>query len=89
MVADVRLDYANPVTVLGAVNEKARKGAEIVLRADLADDLRNWLAIQTDAIKAESEASGVVSMQGTGRGLAPNTPLSPMLFCGSALSRTP
>lgn len=37
MAAAVRLDYANPVTVLGAVNEKARKGAEIVLRADLTE----------------------------------------------------
>ena len=74
-VGDLRLDSANPVIVLNAANEKARRGAEIAIRADLADDLRGWLKCQTDARSAELEAAGVVSMQGQGRGLAPDTPL--------------
>ena len=74
-LADLRLDAANPVILLGAANEKARNGAEISLRTDLADDLRGWVATLTDARSAELKAAGVVPMQGQGRGLAPDTPL--------------
>ena len=72
-VTDLRLDAANPVVVLNAANEKSRKGAEIVLRADLADDLRYWLQCRVEAIEAESKAAGVVSMQA--KAIPPDAPL--------------
>ena len=74
-VGDLRLESANPVIVLNAANEKARRGAEIAIRADLADDLRGWLRCRTDARSAELDATGVVPMQGKGTGLAQDTPL--------------
>ncbi len=47
-VADVALDAARPHIVLDAKHEKARRGATIPLRQDLADDLRAWIGDRRD-----------------------------------------
>ncbi len=43
-VGNVELEGAVPYLILDAADEKAGRGAEIPLRADLADDLRRWVA---------------------------------------------
>src|SRR5262249_20334541 len=43
-VAQLRLDDAVPCLSLDAADEKNREGNDIPLRADLAADLRDWLA---------------------------------------------
>lgn len=43
-VRDVALDAPRPYLILDARHEKNRKGSEIPLRADLATDLREWVA---------------------------------------------
>ncbi len=42
-VGAVRLDLASPVITLHAKDEKSRRGANIPLRSDLAEELRVWL----------------------------------------------
>lgn len=56
-VGQVRLDDS-PHVVLAAADEKARRGALIPLRADLADDLRNWLAERLDEARSEARLAG-------------------------------
>jgi integrase len=43
-VGHVELDGPVPYLVLDAADEKAGRGSEVPLRADLADDLRRWVA---------------------------------------------
>lgn len=43
-VGQLDLDATHPYVVLEAADEKNRQGSEVPLRADLADDLREWLA---------------------------------------------
>ncbi|MEZ6193481.1 MAG: hypothetical protein R3C45_19595 [Phycisphaerales bacterium] len=43
---------------LKAADEKAGRGADVPLRADLAEDLRLWLADKLDALQREASASG-------------------------------
>ena len=47
-VADVVLDDERPHIVLDARHEKARRGATIPLRPDLADDLRAWIGTRRE-----------------------------------------
>ena len=50
-----QLDVDGPLAFLelDAADEKERRGADVPLRADLADDLRCWLADKLDALQAE------------------------------------
>ena len=48
-VGQVELDGPRPTARLRAADEKNRQGSEIALRADLAADLRQWLADKLEA----------------------------------------
>ena len=52
-VGQVNLDD-RPHIVLAAADEKARRGALVPLRADLADDLRNWLTERLDETQSKA-----------------------------------
>ncbi len=56
-----QLELAGPVAfaVLDAADEKAGRGAEIPLRADLVADLRGWLAARLDAARDAAKAKGL------------------------------
>ena len=56
-VGQVVLDAATPYLILNAADEKNREGSTIPLRADLAADLRRWLADKATALQ---EAAGNV-----------------------------
>ncbi len=59
-VGQVVLDADPPYLVLEAADEKNREGSTIPLRADLAADLRGWLADKALALQdATSEAPAV------------------------------
>ena len=49
-----------PHLVLNAADEKNREGSTIPLRADLADDLRRWLADRAMALQEAARATPVV-----------------------------
>jgi integrase len=57
-VAQVRLDGPVPHVELDAADEKNREGNGVVLRADLADDLRHWLADRLAALQADAQRRG-------------------------------
>ena len=57
-VAQLRLDGPIPYVDLDAADEKNREGNDIVIRADLADDLRAWLADKLAALQAEALRRG-------------------------------
>ncbi len=46
-IGQLRLDEPTPYLVLKAADEKNRQGATIPVRADLAEDLRNWLVTKS------------------------------------------
>jgi integrase len=55
-VAQLKLDGPTPYVNLDAANEKNREGNDTIIRADLAEDLRAWLAdklvaLQTNAFR--------------------------------------
>ena len=54
-VGQLHLDGPHAFAELAAADEKNREGSAIPLRADLADDLRRWLADKADSIQ---EAAG-------------------------------
>lgn len=54
-VGHAQLDGADPVLTLKAADEKARRGAEIILRADLAADLSRHLA---ERLRVAQRAAG-------------------------------
>ena len=56
-VGQLDLDAEPPFLVLDAADEKNREGSTLPLRADLAADLRAWLA---DKAKAVQDAAGDV-----------------------------
>jgi integrase len=56
-VASLELDGPMPYAVLNAADEKNRRGSDIPLRADLVDDLRDWLADKLDAVRSDAVAS--------------------------------
>jgi integrase len=57
-VAQLRLDGPVPHVELDAGDEKNREGNSVVIRPDLAEDLRSWLADQLAALQAEARALG-------------------------------
>jgi len=63
----VHLDGDSPHIVLHAADEKARRGALIPLRDDLADDLRQWLVQGVEVLRGHSNCCTVA--------LHPETPL--------------
>jgi integrase len=57
-VAQLRLDGPVPHVELDAADEKNREGNGVVIRADLADDLKLWLADQLAVLQAEARRAG-------------------------------
>ncbi len=57
-VGRAELDGPGPRAWLRAADEKNRQGSEISLRADLAADLRQWLADKLEALRDDCPASG-------------------------------
>jgi len=55
-----KLDLTGPTAyaTLDAADDKAGRGADVPLRADLADDLRRWLAERADAARTDAIALG-------------------------------
>jgi integrase len=58
-VAQMFLDGPVPYIALDAAEEKNRQGSEIVLREDLAEDLRQWLADKLERLRDEARGLGV------------------------------
>ena len=57
-VRHLELSGPQPFIVLDAADEKAGRGAEIPLRGDLAEDVREWLADRLEKLRAEARAEG-------------------------------
>ena len=57
-MAHLHLDDAIPYARLDAADEKNREGAEIVLRDDLANDLREWRADKLQRLQTEARSRG-------------------------------
>jgi integrase len=57
-VASVFLDEGTPLIRLDAGEEKNREGSDLVLRDDLAADLRQWLADKLKALQDQARAAG-------------------------------
>ena len=56
--AQVRLDGPVPHVDLDAADEKSREGNGVVIRSDLADDLRHWLDDKLTALQADARRRG-------------------------------
>ena len=54
----LRLDAPVPHVDLDAADEKSREGNGVVIRADLADDLRRWLDDKLTALQADARRRG-------------------------------
>ena len=78
-VGQLELDGSTPLVVLHAADEKNRQGADLPLRADLADELRAWvadLANRHDAERAATIPFGTEAAEASAPGtLDPSTPL--------------
>ncbi len=57
-VAQVRLDQSVAYVELDAEDEKSRQGNSVIIRADLADDLRAWLADKLASLQADAFRRG-------------------------------
>jgi integrase len=57
-VGQILLDSPVPCIALDAAAEKNREGNDIVLRADLADDLRQWRADMLSRLQEEAQRQG-------------------------------
>jgi integrase len=57
-VANSFLDESTSFIRLNAANEKNKQGSEIVLRDDLAKDLRQWLADKLSDLQTEARVAG-------------------------------
>jgi integrase len=57
-VGQLHLDEGMPFIALDAADEKNRQGNDIVIRDDLADDLRRWLADTLERLQAEARDKG-------------------------------
>ncbi len=64
-VGQVLLDADPPYLILKAADEKNRQGSTIPLRADLADDLRQWLADKATALKEAARRAPTVRFDST------------------------
>src|SRR5262249_40763419 len=58
-VGQLHLDEPIPFAALDAADEKNREGSEIVLRDDLAADLRDWLALKLQTLQGDARRLGV------------------------------
>lgn len=58
-VGQLELEGPMPFVVLHAADEKYRRGSDIPLRADLADDLRAWTSDKAKAYEAAVQASAL------------------------------
>ena len=56
--AQLRLDVPIPHLELDAEDEKNREGNSVIIRADLAEDLKHWLADKLTALQAEALRRG-------------------------------
>jgi integrase len=76
-VGQLELDGSVAYVVLDAADEKNRQGSEIPLRADLADDLRSWLADKLEAVRSEARGHDgqTVSIAGVPSKLPADAPL--------------
>ena len=76
-VGQLELDGSVAYVVLDAADEKNRQGSEIPLRADLADDLRSWLADKLEAVGSDARGHDgqTVSIAGVPSKLPADTPL--------------
>ena len=57
-VAQLRLDASLPHVELDAADEKNREGNGVMIRADLAHDLRHWLVDKLKALQADARHRG-------------------------------
>jgi integrase len=57
-VGQLHVDGRIPYVDLYAADEKNRQGSEIILRDDLADDLRHWIAEKLECLQAEAREKG-------------------------------
>ncbi len=57
-VGQLELDGPVAYAVLHAADEKNRQGSDIPLRADLAEDIRRWVACKLEAARAEANRLG-------------------------------
>ena len=57
-IGQLELEGPTPYAVLRAADEKNRQGSKIPLRADLATDLREWLAYQLAIVKEAARKRG-------------------------------
>ena len=57
-LASIELDGPRPAIHLEARHEKARRGAVIPLRADLVEDLRDWISFKLERARAEARRTG-------------------------------
>jgi Phage integrase family len=57
-VAQLRLDQPVAYVELDADDEKSRQGNSVIIRADLADDLRSWLADRLASLQADAFRRG-------------------------------
>jgi integrase len=57
-VSQLRLDAPVPHVELDAADEKNREGNGVVVRADLADDLRRWLDERPSRLQTEARRRG-------------------------------
>lgn len=70
-VAQLDLEAEVPYATLKAADEKNRQGSDIPIRADLAEDLRQWLSEKLRLMRAEALRRG----QSVPERLPPETPL--------------
>jgi len=57
-ISSVHLDADPPYLTIEAADEKARQGADLPVREDLAADLSRWLAERLEARQAQARAAG-------------------------------
>ena len=62
-VGQLHLDGPQPFAELAAADEKNRQGSSIPLRADLADDLRAWLAERATALQQAASETPTVRFE--------------------------
>jgi integrase len=71
-VGQLRLDGPTPYVELDAADEKNREGNAVPIRADLADDLRTWLAGRLAKLQDDARFQSFASIPSY---LPPDTPL--------------
>ena len=83
-VGQLELDGPVAYATLRATDDKAGRGADIPLRADLAADLREWLADRLEAVRDEARANnGPMSADSSARERAAANPSRLSARCAS------